>query len=542
MKETVIAVGSVPDEVVNVLVHLGARVTRTKTGDSPDQVARGAELLVLHIEANHDDRISEWLDFALSSEMRVALTSSGVVTGRVARLLFHPAVYPLLPLNAGDNGVSEPAIRMFLHHIIEPDEITQDDVEIGSVFGRGATLRDYESQRFLSLASMSMHDFLSDLRDAIEAMGNVELPGRAPWDPFDLQPSALRRNGSSVTLQGTKPNLSDLFAAHDLDEAQSRLGSTPTARAAARSWNPPHLLIRGESGSGKSLVADLVHELLANRVTYPEMPLVTVNCAALDAGNLDHELFGAAPGSWTGISEPVVGLLARASYGVAFLDEIGDLGLSAQKRLLVFLGDGLIRPFGIQPFPAYSRVIAATNRDIPFLVSQQDFRNDLNERFQKQVIVPPLRDRDTSEISRLIDFVALNPTRNRGLEVSHIGPDALLSLHRHEYRNGNFRELETVVHDGIARARRRRSRVIRARDLSFAESRIVSDRQARVIPLAPDQEPPKPRLRVVDDSSLDKLATVANAPVLRSPDGCCYVITGGVTYYSSPEAGHSGAL
>lgn len=535
MTVRILLVGGVPESVENGIstrvAAISGSICKAPETEPPESALKGADLVVLHASSSTGpERIQEWQHAVHAAGLRMALTVEGVLDARVGVLLFHPSVHPVLPLNHADGSISQAAVDALLQHVVEPDLPTGGDQPIGRFFRSGG---DYRTQRFLSLASVSMSEFLNDLRDAVEAM-SAPIPGpgpQPPWDPQDGGTSTVTGVGGKRRLGPGLPNLGDVFMLHQTGEARRLLRKASAGPGAVeQSWDPPHLLVRGESGSGKTLVAELVHELLVARTAQPLMPFVPVNCAALSSQNLDHELFGTAPGVFTGIAEPVVGLLARAAYGVAFLDEIGDLELSAQKRLLTFLGDGLIRPFQIPAYPGFVRVVAATNRDIPHLVDQQLFRNDLNERFQKQVVIPPLRDRDPTEIEWLIDFVALNPERNRGLQVTHLGRDALEALLRHEYRNGNFRELETVVHDGIGRAIRRGSPCLRRRDLSFPEARTVADSEARVVQVVAFDDLGMPHVMVRDRREMQRVAQLSGSPILQSPDGSWRVVTTAVVY------------
>lgn len=529
----ILCVGAVPQAVVahikGRLEATGGELAQCDLSEPSDRWFRGTDLVVLHATPTASDVVDEWQAKVLAANLRMALTIAGPLDARASRLLFHPTCYPLVPLNVeGDANVA--AIHLFLRHLSHPDPPRDEDIPIGRKFKVTNDLAEYSHQRFLSLASMGMHDFLFDLRAAIEAM-SVPIDNPRDLPPWNLDVSAV----SAITGEGNRrkigtgtPTLDDLFTLPHDNRARSLLRAAELDKA--RSFDPPNLLIRGESGSGKTLVADLVHQLLKERVEQPRMPMVTVNCAALTAQNLDFELFGVAPNVYSDITRAVVGLLSRAAYGVAFLDEIGDLDMTAQQRFLVVLSSRQISPMGVPPFPGYLRFVAATNRDIPHLVDQQRFRNDLHERFQKRVVIPPLRDREPSEIEWLIDFVAINPHRNPNGAVTHIGADAMGLLLQHEYRNGNVRELETVVHDGIDRARRRGSKCLRAADLSFADVRTVADTESRIVDVSSLELSGRPVVVVADAKALHRLAELANAPILRTDDGALTVVAAHLVY------------
>jgi len=517
----VVVIGEPPQPVLDEIERTAGDVTlaRAPLTAVPMKALAGADYLLLHIPAGatDQDRYLEWLSQADADRVHVGLTSVEGVTPVVSRLIFERAVRPIAPLNDGDE-VRPGAVSAFLAELVTTEVVTDDDYKLGVHFAKSLDREAYHGQRMMSLASMSMQPFLEDLKDAVDSL-SVPVPDAhagdlPPWDP-----------DGPVTAATTLPRIPSLR-----DVFRLRAEKPVNDRLAARSlWKPPRLLVLGESGSGKTLVAHLVRDLVTRRLGQRLVPYVTVNCGSLSDRNIEHEMFGSAGGVWATIENPVLGALARAAYGVAFLDEIGDLSPEVQRALLVYLQDGVVRPFEVTPFQGYTRVIAATNRDIPLLIDRQLFRNDLYERFSRRVTIPPLRERGPDELRPLIEFVALNPDENIELKVSHIGADAMAALLRHEYRNGNFRELETIIHGGLAQARRRGSTVLRARDLSFSDVRTVADAHSRTIRVS--AAPPHDDVIQVDGAAdLDRLATLTGKPVLVTPQGERFVIHGGQVY------------
>lgn len=514
-------VGDVPSRVAALVKKSILRCKTLALGDLPKV---DSDFLIVHVPPQPTDtdkaNVKGWLNAAATGGVRVGLTSGEELSADLVPLLFDRSVHPVMPLNTGATA-NDYAVALFLEGVVEPSRPGDADVPIGRYYARTASITEYRKQRYVSLSSRGMQPFLQALQEAVHAM-SVPFPVKGklpPWNPN----GALTRQ----TKLGPFPSLADVFRLH---ADQGKLFDRDH-----RDWSVPKLLVRGESGSGKTLVAELVHALISERLGW-ELPFVPVNCAGLTNRNLSHELFGAPEGVWTGAAS--VGDLARAGYGVAFLDEIGDLAPDVQRAMLTFLGDGLIRPTGIEPYPGFVRIVAATNRDISLLIEKQQFRNDLNQRFSLQVEIPPLRDRDSTEIEALIDFVALHPQRNPGLVVSHIAPDALAALTRHEYRNGNFRELETVVHDGLGRARRRRSKVLQARDLTFEDPHASTDREAYLIDV--QEAPAGPYLSVTREVDLARVASLAAVPVLRTPDRVEFAVTREATFRYVPTG--TGAL
>ena len=354
---------------------------------------------------------------------------------------------------------------------------------IGSAWSMPADPDEYEARRFLSFDSKSMAPFLSELRAALGQMQRSR--PEVPWDPADqLSPPSVDAKG----LKGRGPfNLSDLVE-HAREEPVRK---TFAGTAELGSWKPlpPPLLILGDSGTGKSLLAGLVHDVL----TEPALKdgrrgqLVEVAVAGMDIRNFDYELFGATTGTYSGVSFRV-GAATQAAYGTLFLDELGDMPHDAQTRLLRFFNDLRIKIEGTsQTFFPYLHIVGATNREVDHLVALGQFRNDLLARFRARVTLPPLRSRERSELKRLVDFVAQNPLVNQTLDnaparlVSHISPEAMDLMLTHEYRDGNFRELEYVIHTAIWRARGASRRTLEVQDIELSEPRHRTDRDSRVV-------------------------------------------------------------
>lgn len=529
MRKCVI-VGAVPEVVVK-LTKKEIDITGPRDVASVPKV--DGSHLILHVPDKPDlEACRAWLDEAAAAHARVGLTSSSGLTADVTDLLFYDGiVYLMRLLNDADQAVPE-AIHGLLSEDPYLERPKEDDIALGRFFTPTHDLGQYRMQRQLSLSSKTMEVFLRQLRDAVLAMQSklppevYELPRIPPWDPTGQMTDS---GGLSAN-----PSLRDVYRLHETPEARRLLnpGGGPPLE-----WTAPKLLIRGESGSGKTLVAEIVRDRIARGLGMErgEFPYVTVNCAALGSDNLTHELFGTAAGRFTDIKDPVVGVLARAAYGVAFLDEIGDLAPSAQRGMLVYLQDGIIRPFDIEPFPGFVRIIAATNRDVPLMIERQQFRNDLNARFDFQVEIPSLREREESERERLVDFAALNPQYNPDLFVNRISRNALVDLSRREYSNGNFREMETVVHTAIAKARRRGSKCVRTKDLpDAAEPLAVRDSDAFVVNVSRAPEGQMMDVRSVGD--LARAASIGRSPVLRTPDGTEYVMAKGCVFRYRPTA------
>ncbi len=202
------------------------------------------------------------------------------------------------------------------------------------------------------------------------------------------------------------------------------------------------VLITGETGTGKSLVASSIHQ----RSVRASAPLVTLNCAALPENLLESELFGHVRGAFSGATTSSVGLFSTANGGSILLDEIGEMALPLQAKLLHVIERRTVRPIGgTKERPIDVRVLAATNRDLEQAVREGKFREDLLYRLNLVVLeLPPLRER-TGDIPELIEhFLAEAQTRYADSPVRGLSRAALDRLLAHPWP-GNVRELAHTI-------------------------------------------------------------------------------------------------
>jgi two-component system response regulator HydG len=201
------------------------------------------------------------------------------------------------------------------------------------------------------------------------------------------------------------------------------------------------VLILGENGTGKELVARAVHGLSQRR----EMPFVALNCAALSEGVLESELFGHEKGAFTGAQAAREGRFEFADKGTLFLDEVGDMPLAVQVKLLRVLQEREITRVGSnRPIKVDVRLIAATNKDLEAEVRKGTFREDLYYRLRVlRIQVPPLRER-RGDIPHLVERFIAEFARRHERPVTGIDPEALRLLTQADWP-GNVRELQNVV-------------------------------------------------------------------------------------------------
>lgn len=201
------------------------------------------------------------------------------------------------------------------------------------------------------------------------------------------------------------------------------------------------VLITGENGTGKELVARWIHE---KSMRY-KSPLIEVNCAAIPSELIESELFGHEKGSFTSAVKQRIGKFEQANHSTLFLDEIGDMSLSAQAKVLRALQENKItRVGGEKEIKVNVRVIAATNKDLKNEISQNNFREDLYHRIGVIIIhVPPLRERK-EDIPLLVDKFLEDIAIEYGSKKRMITPDALKALQDLTW-TGNIRELRNVT-------------------------------------------------------------------------------------------------
>jgi PAS domain S-box-containing protein len=201
------------------------------------------------------------------------------------------------------------------------------------------------------------------------------------------------------------------------------------------------VLIEGESGTGKELLARAIHDLSPRR----EKPFVAINCSALPDTLLESELFGYKAGAFTDARQDKPGRFAAAESGTIFLDEIGDMSLAMQAKLLRVLQERVYEPLGsVEPVRANVRVVAATNRDLDQRVRDEVFRQDLYYRINvMRLKLPALRER-RGDLPLLVEHFVSKFNVMQGKTITGVSQRAMLLLMRHDYP-GNVRELENAI-------------------------------------------------------------------------------------------------
>ncbi|AWN52150.1 sigma-54 dependent transcriptional regulator [Methylobacterium sp. 17Sr1-1] len=217
------------------------------------------------------------------------------------------------------------------------------------------------------------------------------------------------------------------------------------------------VLLQGETGTGKEVAARTLHAHGRRR----NRPFVPVNCAAIPADLLESELFGHLRGAFTGAIQDRPGAFREAEGGTLFLDEIGDMPPSMQAKILRALQERVVTPVGGRPAPVNVRVVAATHRDLPRLVAEGGFRQDLFYRLNVvPITLPPLRERLADILALAEHFLCAS-----GAGPKRLGAEAAAALMRHPWP-GNVRELRNVIERAAVLAR---GAVIGASDLGLSD-------------------------------------------------------------------------
>ena len=254
------------------------------------------------------------------------------------------------------------------------------------------------------------------------------------------QPHGLPRPANCESVCGSQDGMGQMIGRSPQMEKLYRILSK-----VAQSNHP--VLILGESGTGKELVARTIHSFGPN----PEKPFLPVDCGSLVPTLVESELFGYVKGAFTGANHSKDGLLVAAGGGTVFLDEIGELTLELQAKLLRALQEKEVRPVGsTHRTPIKARILTATNRDLAAMVERGTFRKDLYYRLNVvNLRLPPLRDR-RDDIPLLVAHFLNRIHRTHPGRFS-IHDDALRTMVQYDWP-GNVRELENAVEHGVTMA------------------------------------------------------------------------------------------
>jgi len=327
------------------------------------------------------------------------------------------------------------------------EAILADNVQHDPQYATRDSIRDLKAESLICVPVM----------DEDEVIGLIHLYTSAPQkfsdDDLEFAIAVGRQTGLIWTqlrrqdaLSNTNRELKALLSLEsELVGASSALKhiESQISRVAG---TPATVLIRGESGSGKELVARAIHNSSPRR----DGPFVTLNCAAITESLLESELFGHERGAYTGATEKMIGKFEAADRGTIFLDEIGEMPPSTQSKFLrVLEGHPFERLGGNNRIQVDVRVVAATNRPLEQAVREGTFRKDLFYRLQVvEIRVPPLRER-LDDVPGLAEHFLRKFTRQTGRRIKGFTPDALAKMSEYSWP-GNVRELRNVVERAVA--------------------------------------------------------------------------------------------
>ena len=290
----------------------------------------------------------------------------------------------------------------------------------------------------------------SSIRSAIDSMkmGAVDYIAK-PFEHNEIIESVAK-----AIREHTKSTPNNKPAADEIEPpVHGMIGSCPQMMELFRrirkvALTSSTVLINGESGTGKELVVRAIHNL-SNRL---DKEMILVNCAAIPENLIESELFGHEKGAFTGATATRTGLVEAANGSTLFLDEIGELPLHAQARLLRVLQESEIRKVGsVQSTKVDVRLVAATHRNLKQLVADGEFREDLFYRINVMtLLIPPLRDRG-NDILELADVILQRTCKRLKTAQLKYGNDAIRTIA--EYRwPGNVRELENAIERAVVLA------------------------------------------------------------------------------------------
>ncbi|MCG6861384.1 MAG: sigma 54-interacting transcriptional regulator [Chromatiaceae bacterium] len=309
-----------------------------------------------------------------------------------------------IPLRVGGRVVGAIAFTAFRSTRAWPEDLVVRLKIVGEVFAQALVRSRREAELAAALAEITR------LKERLEAENTY------------LRQSARARSGTALASRSPRFN-------RVLDEIAQVAPTNST------------VLLHGETGTGKELLADAIHDLSDRR----DRPMVKVNCAALPASLIEAELFGREKGAYTGALARQMGRFELADGSTLFLDEIGELPLELQTKLLRVLQDGSFERVGsIQTIKVDVRLISATNRDLARAVAEGAFREDLYYRLNVfPLSVPPLRER-REDIPLLAWELVKELGEAMGKPVDHIAEDTMAALLAYSWP-GNVRELRNLI-------------------------------------------------------------------------------------------------
>ena len=298
-------------------------------------------------------------------------------------------------------------------------------------------------QRYPQLPVIVMTAY-STVKNAVQSMRNGAYDYIAK--PFDIDELDITVNKALQFRDILRDNARMRAELDEHQHVDSLIGDSPSFRRVLQAIDSVRdssatILLTGESGTGKEMVARAIHK----HGSRADKPFVAVNCAAIPEGLLESEMFGHRKGAFTGAVADRVGRFMQADKGTLFLDEVGDMPLALQAKILRALQERVIEPVGDpRERKVDVRVIAATNKNLLQAVADKEFREDLYYRLNVFPIpLPALRER-VEDIASLARHFAHNLGATAGKRITGFSPDALQAMAEYNWP-GNIRELQNCV-------------------------------------------------------------------------------------------------
>ena len=279
-----------------------------------------------------------------------------------------------------------------------------------------------------------------DIDMAVEAMKNGAHDFLQKPIKFERLEQSIQRAGETVGLRRELNHLRQAqqgdFVLGQSEQIKSLLQQAERAAKASAS-----VLITGETGTGKEVLAQAIHRMGPRA----DKPFIAINCAAIQSTVIESELFGHEAGAFTGADKRKSGLMEVASDGILFLDEISSMPLDMQAKVLRALEEHAFRRMGgTNLIKVDVQILAASNRNLPALITKGEFRNDLYYRLKVvDLDMPPLRQRK-QDIPELVGFFVHQNNPRMGLNIQDVTPKAMAALMAHDWP-GNIRELRNVI-------------------------------------------------------------------------------------------------
>jgi len=337
-----------------------------------------------------------------------------------------------------------------------------------------------------------------DMRSTIQAIqdGAYDYLNK-PLDIEKLKITLRRAVESAQLANNLKRFVAEAATDYQIDNI---IGISPAIREVFKtiglvSTTRATVLITGESGTGKEVVARAIHYNSPQK----EQPFTAVNCSAFASGILESELFGHVKGAFTGATSNKAGRFQIVGDGTLLLDEIGELSLELQVKLLRILQEKVFERVGdSRPIPLTARIVAATNRDLPEMIKAGTFREDLYYRFKvMEIRLPPLRER-REDIPLLVEHLLAKINLELHKKVRYVSDAAMERLKAYDWP-GNIRELENALTRAVVISK---GEVLEASVLPIGEP---VGRSSRVVSAAVSADPGLTRLKDVERAHIIRM-------------------------------------